>query len=497
MAGETNAEVTIVVRAVDAATKVIRSIGLTVGKVLLAPLKSVANAVKGIFKQFFSLKGLLLGGGILGVIRSVVGGLSTSQTKFKEVFSSATQRGINAVDDAFTRLGASIRATLGNLVGAGSSGIAGFLDSISDWLRDNQAGIQKFFRDLVDTFREVAAIVRGLVSKRFSLGDMLWGDGEGMRKGLARQKEFDVALQHFEKNAKRVFGLNGGLTSIQQATESGDAGVRANARMVLDVYEGKLEEARAKLTTANPLTVAKGMVDAETEALRHATAAMTELNAAATTHAEIVSTFDHAGIADELGQVAGKAAAAAKEVDKLTPIIEGYLEVSEFADLAAGTITDSFEAIIRGTQKVGQAFASMVATVIGELGRLLLYKSLFNLLTSVFSIGSKLGGLDSIPGSTSSGALTPDYDFPQYSSGNPVPQLASGGTTRRAGVATVGENGPERVVLPAGAQVSPSQRSRGGGGDTINVYGARDPKATAAEVMYAKRRSAGLRRALA
>ncbi len=47
---------------------------------------------------------------------------------------------------------------------------------------------------------------------------------------------------------------------------------------------------------------------------------------------------------------------------------------------------------------------------------------------------------------------------------------ASGNVNWRGGVTWVGENGPERVYLPAGTQIQSAQDSRVSEGDTINVY---------------------------
>lgn len=475
MAGETSAELTIVVRAQDAATRVINSIGRTIGRVLTAPLGIVAKSVAGIFKQFFSLKSLLVGGGIIGVIRSVVDGLSTSETKFRQVFSPETQRGINAVDDAFGKLGASIKATFGNVVGDQSGGIAGLLNGISDWLRDNQEGIRQFFRDLVSSFKDIATLFRSLQAGRFSLTDLLFGNGAPVRAGMERQRDFDLALAQFEKESRRVFGMKvgGGIEGVRGMNESGDPLMLQAAGQVIDVYENKLKDMKAALTgVARPMSDVNIEALAQAEALRAATEAMSGFQTSANQAADIVAV--------EVAPAVEKATEAVKE---LTPVIEeAMVSFREIAESIAGNFTDAFEDIIRGTVSVARAFGTMVANILGEIGRLLVYRSV---LKALLSIGSSAAGGESGPSIVPTGNVI-----------GSVPAYASGGSSP-GGIARVGENGPENVFLPRGAHVSPSQRSRGQTGDVVNVYGARDARATAREVAAEMRRNRRLRGALA
>ncbi len=48
-----------------------------------------------------------------------------------------------------------------------------------------------------------------------------------------------------------------------------------------------------------------------------------------------------------------------------------------------------------------------------------------------------------------------------------IPYLAKGGTITAAGMAVVGENGPELLSMPKGAQVTPLNNAAGGGGPTV------------------------------
>lgn len=70
-----------------------------------------------------------------------------------------------------------------------------------------------------------------------------------------------------------------------------------------------------------------------------------------------------------------------------------------------------------------------------------------------------------------------------------IPKLAKGGLATEAGLAIVGEQGPELVALPKGAQVMSNEDSRGGKGNTFNVFGLQ-PGDVTREVMRAERRLA-------
>lgn len=72
--------------------------------------------------------------------------------------------------------------------------------------------------------------------------------------------------------------------------------------------------------------------------------------------------------------------------------------------------------------------------------------------------------------------------------GHAVPGMASGGTVSRAGLSWVGENGPELLSLPRGAQVTPLDRAGVAGGNifvTVNASNLVDADATAAKIQTA------------
>jgi hypothetical protein len=111
-----------------------------------------------------------------------------------------------------------------------------------------------------------------------------------------------------------------------------------------------------------------------------------------------------------------------------------------------------------------------------------------------------------IPSISVAGVSTPGFDWNGL--GIPaIPLLAQGGTAVTSGWATVGEQGPEQIYLPAGASVLPlgmapardvaSAKGRGsGGGDTHYHVHVNASQATAGEVMQRMRKQELLHRGL-
>ncbi len=458
MAGETSADLTIVVRAQDAATRVITGIGKTVGRILTAPLRGVVKAVGDITKQFFGLKGVLVGGGIIAAVRGLTDGLSTSEKSFKAVFSPEVQSRINAIDDAFGRLGASLKATFGNIVA--EFALDEKLNSVSDWLRDNQATIIQGFRDVGSAIATTATTIVDLiksVEKFFSTADAV----------THTQKFSDRDLEIINRS-RRASG-DPLLSPEFRTTELFGPPIPPEAEADWSGFADKFWEAKAGASAAT-----SAVQDAA-----KATATLTEAQSQAAPIVEEVT----AAVKDRA--VAAQAVAA--EDEKVAEVIKGYLTVAEAADLVASNMTDAFYDMVTGAESVGRAFGRMVQTIIGELGKLLLYRSLINLLTSLGT------SLFTAKAPTGGGAFTSESGFGGLTS----TAFAAGGKVRRHTFARVGENGPENVLLPAGSSVEPAHRSRGGdGGSVVNVYGARDPKATALEVMAQMRLRPALRAAL-
>lgn len=514
MAGETSAELTIVVRAQDAATRVITGIGKSVGRILTAPLRGVVKAVGDITKQFFGLKGVLVGGGIIAAVRGLTDGLSTSERKFKAVFSADMQARINAVDDAFGRLGASIKSVFGYAVA--KLDIDKMLNGMSDWIRDNKDLIVSTIRSIIAGIRDLAAAIKQFASGNLGLGDLFGTNAFGipminpnasqnLQKAifnaeyarLNREAQLppitqDVASRNYEAFQKQFIAasssLNGGEGSDAWASivGSGPIQLQAVADTMAKITQNWTQnmDAVGRVATDAALALSEGR-NSLTAAMRSAADEVEAFKASESGATPIVEEVTAA-----VKEQSVAAQAVAVEVEKVAEVIKGYLTVAEAADLFASNMTDAFYDMVTGAESVGRAFGRMVQTIIGELGKLLLYRSLLNLLTS---LGTSLFGGASASGG-GGGAFTSESGFGGLTS----TAFAAGGKVRRHTFARVGENGPENVLLPAGSSVEPAHRSRGGdgGGSVVNVYGARDPKATALEVMAQMRLRPALRAAL-
>lgn len=520
MASDTSAEMTIVVRAQDAATKEVAKISSTVSstikRVLLAPINSIRNAAAGIVKQFFSLKGLLLGGGIIAAVKGLSDRLSTSTKEFRALFSPVTQRGINAVDDAFGKLGASIKSTFGAILGDNAESWIDLLDGMSNWLKDNRADIVSFFKSFADGIRDIIALIRQLSSGGTTLGKLFGYSGTNMigiptfsGDGAAEARRaiqvdtsarFDIARAGLPRTtATSTRNYEALLETFRVAAEKIGEGEGASIvdRLVTSDSLERLKEVAASIGTITEnfttnAEVAKRVAESwaagdqsVTGAMRAATTEIEKFNAAQISAAPIIEEVA-AAVKEEKVAVDE----ATKAVEKLeVATVSAIIAFEEVAESIAGNVTDGLFEFIERTKSAAQAFGGMVSSILRELGRLLIYRSLLSAILSLGANAAAAGSL-SIPGSSSSGALTPDFDFPQLAQ-------ASGGLVRRTSAVTVGENGPERVMLPGGSRVEPSQRSRGGDGTTVNVYGARDARATAREVAAEMRRNATLRRSFA
>lgn len=167
-------------------------------------------------------------------------------------------------------------------------------------------------------------------------------------------------------------------------------------------------------------------------------------------------------------------AASKREVDRINSAArmareardKTMAELQQMYQAISSTMTNSilnaFEAIVRGTMSVGQAFSTMVSQILIDVGRLLAQKQLESfLLDLVGSIGGSLTG-------TSGGSKgTPVFSAPE--------PLAWGGPVEGGRAYHVGERGAEIFRASTSGTIVPS-------GMTINVNGATDPMETARQV---------------
>ena len=142
-------------------------------------------------------------------------------------------------------------------------------------------------------------------------------------------------------------------------------------------------------------------------------------------------------------------------------------ELQQMYQAISSTMTNSilnaFEAIVRGTMSVGQAFSTMVSQILIDVGRLLAQKQLESFLLDL--VGSIGGSLTGTSGSGSKG--TPVFSAPE--------PLAWGGPVEGGRAYHVGERGAEIFRASTSGTIVPS-------GMTINVNGATDPMETARQV---------------
>ena len=110
----------------------------------------------------------------------------------------------------------------------------------------------------------------------------------------------------------------------------------------------------------------------------------------------------------------------------------------------------AFDAVIGGTASVGEAFRSMIASILAQLAHAQLDKA----ITGLFNLFPGLGGRGTDPLGDALSA---------------IPGLATGGTVLRGGWAMVGERGPELMRLPGGSTVYDAAQTRGAGMQNVHV----------------------------
>lgn len=448
-----SAELKIVVRAVDATRSVLDGIGRRILGVLLKPIGLVANAVRGIVKQFFSLKGLLLGGGIIGAIGALTSGLAKNAKAYEPIFSPATQQKIDDTASAFSRLGASLKKTFAEIVVEFK--LDEKLNYLSDWLRDNQAGIIQFFRDMGESIGKAASFAKDLLASLVSLPTPAI---DAMKKAASGKQQ----------DAARLTSPYAGIMDRPLDFSHLPAGVDSRPT------DSRPSSRPSSFYGVDPLALATIAPAIE----RHVAASKNLANAQ-----EIVAEKTNAATA-AISTHHGTITADIEVVER------AIIATEEYADTIAGNFTDAFFDAIEGTKTFARAFSDMTISIIRDIGRLLVFRSIFGLVAGALtpslagSNAGNIGGLGEAGGTFGAGFEAP-YGF------------AGGGRASSSGAVRVGEQGPETVFLPRGARVNPAHREGGmGGGITINVVGARDARATATEVVAELRRNGALRAAV-
>ena len=145
-------EMTITVRAIDAATAVFKRIGAAVG--------GITSGMGGLITRFFSFKSLIGGLTLVGLTRAfthLTQSLAKNATQFDAVFSPERQAQIDKVVTAMSRLGATLKSTLGNVISTFGDDIASALDAISTWIQNNQGTIARFFFNIAQSVQRQAA----------------------------------------------------------------------------------------------------------------------------------------------------------------------------------------------------------------------------------------------------------------------------------------------------------------------------------------------------
>lgn len=168
MAAET--EMTIILKARDETRRTfagvqsaIGGIGLGLKQVLLAPLTLIGRAAESIYRRFFSLRALLVGGGFIAVFNRLLQSLAPNAQRYDAYFSPQQQKGLNDAASAWSKLGAIIQKVFGDILAQYGSDIAKFLDDISKWFFANKDTIAGFFVETAKGIKLAVEILKGAV----------------------------------------------------------------------------------------------------------------------------------------------------------------------------------------------------------------------------------------------------------------------------------------------------------------------------------------------
>lgn len=458
MAAET--DMTIVIRARDATAGVLKTIGTRIKSLFLAPLTLVGRAIESIYKRFFSLKNLLVGGGAIALLLRGVSSVSSGEAQeFEPLFGKDTQKNIDKVQGSINRLLATLKGLFGRNIANASDDLTGFFDSISDFLDRHAESISHFFQDAIDFFREAAKFLRAVGSGNVKAGDLV---------GLLNLFDRDKA-QGRVREGLRVQEISDAYSDLADTFEklkriSGKVDPQNN-----DFFGTLRDTAEAMPRLAGLVGIMRSL-GGEYEKTANAAqkAALAQLDLAEKTGNE------GGGVAaamEAANKVIAQFLRGLEHIPSVVQRVQNYIvQLTEVAGVFARSVTDGFIGIVQGTQSVAQAFKSMVASILEDLGRLLVERSLLSLFGSLLGLTNSQLGLGSGPfsGSGFFGSL-----FGQNSSG--IGHRAAGGPVSRGKGYVVGENGPEFFQPNQNGTIIPN----GAGGSYAvhnHFHGRSDPK---------------------
>jgi hypothetical protein len=378
-----NEEMTVTIRAVDAATATLARIQSGIGNFAKAGIKNIGDLAK----QFLGFKSVLtglVGGGLLAKLATDLG---KGADQFELVFSGATQAKLDKLGTSINRVGSTFKGVIGQVLADNADKIVAVLDGIGKWITDNQESVLGFFR---------------------LVGEVIGAILTAIKWTLEQIKAIYVGAKAFFESVSRLIRGGGGYNPRQQTPEQQAA---AQAALAEAERQAAIDQAALDKKLADEKFQLLVQQKAAFEAVKESSEQATE------------------------------------KLEEIIPVInqvqdEFFILKNYIATQFSGGITDAFFEIIDGTKSVAQAFGDMTASILRDLGRLLIQQGLLNLL------GGLLGGGSTIPAPGGS-------NYASSAFGSLIPR-ASGGPMSAGGTYLVGENGPEIVRMGnGGGRVSP------------------------------------------
>lgn len=370
-------EMSITIRAVDAATAVIAKVKrgfLDFGKGAVTAALKVSGAVVGILNPLKLLKiGMagLLGGGILGAVTNKFGGLANELARnakqYEAAFSPEQQRRIDDVASAFNRFGASIKATFGNILATHADAIERALNGVSDWFRDHAD-------DIVNSLGSFATRIGWIVDHLKAAKQWAGEAFDAVDKLVSSQNKVNLG------------GSFAGNGSSLGSDENPDDFIFRTTRPL----QWKAQQDALNKTESYWKGIGEAITGAAAAAGKYA-AALTPKDQAAMASATKAATVE---IVRQRTSIDDQARSLATFEAALKAATEAYDRFQAKLDQIADTITDHFldalEALVDGTKSVAQAFKEMTLSILKDIARLLLRDEILKFVRGL--VGSIAGG---------------------------------------------------------------------------------------------------------